>query len=72
MWEGGGRANSFLLSINGKQLIPAVEKFGLCASVFLDACFFTFSWAVDFCSSGGARAGDMVAGWVGGGCGYGK
>ena len=62
----------FLLSINGKQLIPAVEKLGLCARVFLSACFFTFRGAVDFCSSGGARAGDMVAGWVGGGCGYGK
>ena len=69
---GTGRADDFVLSINGKQLIPAVEKLGLCARVFLDASFFTFRWAVDFCSSGGARAGDMVAGWVGGGCGYGK
>ena len=69
--RGGGRI-VFLLSINGKQLIPAVEKFGLCARVFLDVCFFTFRGAVAFCSSGGARAGDMVARWVGGGCGYGK
>ena len=67
----GGRI-VFLLSINGKQLIPRVEKLGLCARVFLDVCFFTFRWAAAFCSSGGARAGDMVAGWVGGGCGYGK
>ena len=72
MWEGGGRADGFVLSINGKQLIPAVEKLGLCARVILDECFFTFRWAVDFCSSGGARAGDRVAGRVGGGCGYGK
>ena len=72
MWEGGGRADSFLLSINGKQLIPRVEKLGLYARVLLDACLFTFRRAVAFCSSGGARAGDMVARWVGGGCGYGK
>jgi len=69
--RGGGRI-VFLLSINGKQLIPGVEKLGLYARVFLDAYLFTFRRAVDFCSSGGARARDMVTGWVGGGCGYGK
>ncbi len=72
MWEGGGRADGFMLPINEKQLIPAVEKLGLRAKVFLDAYLFTFRWVVDFCSSGGARPGDMVAGWVGGGCGYSK
>ena len=66
------RAGGFALSINGKQKIPIMEKFGLCASIFLDACFFTFRWAVDFCSSGWARAGDVVAGWGCCGCGYGK
>ena len=53
----GGRIVS-LLSINGKQLIPAVEKLGLCAKVISDAYLFRFR--------------DMVAGWVGGRCGYGK
>ena len=66
------QAGGFTLSINVKRKPLTLEKLGLCAKVFLDACFFTFRWAVDFCSSGGARAGDVVAGWGCCGCGYGK
>jgi hypothetical protein len=37
MWEGGGRADCFMLSINGKQNILTVEKLGLCAIILTDA-----------------------------------
>jgi hypothetical protein len=36
MEESGGRLDGFVLSINGKQKFPIVEKLGLCASVALD------------------------------------